>query len=446
VTVHDLKAAFARIGLEPSRKLGQSFLIDDDLSNWIVDQLDIGEDDDVVEVGPGFGALTQFLGNRGKSLTLIEKDGRLARRLGSEYADNSRVDVRHMDAVQADLRPWFRDGGCLLIGNLPYSAGSEILRTFLDVPTPVKRAVIMVQKEVGDRLCADPSIRAYGGMSVRLQARWHIRPLKTVGPEPFFPQPAVDSTILLFEPQAAGQFAPFSGEALDRLVARGFSQRRKQLRKNIGLEGEVWSSICEKIGAPETVRAEQLSVEQWITLSDLVDDHPGKSGAQSATELFDVVDRENVVTGQAERGEVHAKSLLHRAVHMFVFNKSGELYLSRRSHLKDTHPGRWGSSAAGHLDSGEDYQSAALRELEEELRISPRDALKRLLALPASSETDQEFIELYACRPSGKIRTHGSEISGGRYFPLDLIDDWMAARPDDFTPGFRTCFTTWRHG
>ena len=446
MTVDHLKTEFAKIGLEPSRKLGQSFLTDDPLSSWIVDQLEIGDDDDVVEVGPGFGALTQFLAGQGKSLTLIEMDGRLAHRLGALYADDARIDVRHMDAVQADIRPWFRGGGCKLIGNLPYSAGSEILRTFLDVPTPVKRAVIMVQKEVGDRLCADPSIRAYGGMSIRLQARWNIRRLKTVGPEPFFPRPAVDSTILLFEPQAAGRFPPFSGEELDRLVARGFAQRRKQLRKNLGLEGDAWTGVCQAIGVPETVRAEQLSVEQWVILSDLVDDHPGKAGAQSAAEMFDVVDERDEVTGQAERGKVHAEGLLHRAVHMFVFNKAGELYLSLRSHLKDTHPGRWGSSAAGHLDAGESYADAALRELDEELKIAPKDALKRLLKLPAGPETDQEFVELFACRPSGKVRTHGSEIAGGRYFPLELIDQWMAARPDDFTPGFRSCFTAWRHG
>ncbi len=446
MTVDDLKTAFAKIGLQPSRKLGQSFLTDDDLSSWIVDQLEITADDDVIEVGPGFGALTQFLADKGNSLTLIEKDGRLAHLLGCQYAEDTRVDVRHMDAVQADIRPWFRGGGCLLIGNLPYSVGSEILRTFLDVPTPVKRAVIMVQKEVGDRLCADHTIRAYGAMSVRLQARWNIRRLKTVGPEPFFPRPAVDSTILLFEPQAAGKFPPFSGEALDRLVSRGFSQRRKQLRKNLGLDGEEWTAICQTIDVPETVRAEQLSVEQWVILSELVDDHPGKAGAQSATEIFDVVDEQDQVTGQAERGKVHAEGLLHRAVHMFVFNKAGELYLSLRSHLKDTHPGCWGSSAAGHLDAGESYADAAVRELDEELKVSPKEALKSLLKLPAGPETDQEFVELFACRPSGKIRTHGSEIAGGRYFPLELIDEWMAARPDDFTPGFRTCFMTWRHG
>ena len=195
-----LKEAFAEIDLQPSRKLGQSFLTDDDFSAWIVEQLEIAAEDSVIEVGSGFGALTEHLAGRCRSLTLIEKDGRLARRLAEQFATEASIEVRHADAVAADVRPWFVEGGVKLIGNLPYSVGSEILRTFLAPPSPVKRAVIMLQKEVGARLCAEPGTRAFGAFSVRMQARWKIRHLRTVGPELFYPQPAVDSSILSFEP------------------------------------------------------------------------------------------------------------------------------------------------------------------------------------------------------------------------------------------------------
>jgi 16S rRNA (adenine1518-N6/adenine1519-N6)-dimethyltransferase len=448
VNSDQLQEAFAELDLQPSRKLGQSFLTDDEFSAWIVDQLAITKDDSVIEVGPGFGALTEHLAGRCRSLTLIEKDGRLAKRLDDLFAEDPTIEMQHGDAVAADVRPWFVEGGVKLIGNLPYSAGSEILRTFLAAPTPVTRAVIMVQKEVGERLCAAPGSRAFGAFSVRMQARWKIRHLRTVGPEPFYPRPAVDSSILCFEPLDPGSLPPFSGEAFDSLVARGFSHRRKQLRKNLNIEPEDWAALSEKLGFPVTVRAEEISLESWVALSDELDDHPGKAGAQSDKEMFDVVDDDDAVVRQEQRALVHAQGLLHRAVHMFVFNKTGELYLARRSHLKDTHPRRWGSSAAGHLDAGEDYETAASRELQEELRILPKDKMVRLLKLPASADTDQEFVELFACRPAagGKIRTHGSEVAEGRYFPLDLIDQWMAARPDDFTPGFRACYQAWRHG
>ena len=443
-----LQEAFAEIDLQPSRKLGQSFLTDEEFSAWIVEQLEMAPEDAVVEVGPGFGALTEHLAGRCCSLTLIEKDGRLAQRLAEQYATEASIEVERADAVAADVRPWFVEGGVKLIGNLPYSAGSEIMRTFLAPPSPVKRAVIMVQKEVGERLCAGPGTRAFGAFSVRMQARWKIRHLRTVGPELFYPRPAVDSSILSFEPLEPGSLPPFSGEAFDSLVARGFSQRRKQLRKNLNIDPEDWAPLCEKLEVLPTIRAEELPLVKWIALSDELDDHPGKAGAQSGGELFDVVDDNDQVIRQEKRAVVHAEGLLHRAVHIFVFNKTGELYLARRSHLKDCHPGRWGSSAAGHLDAGEDYADCAVRELEEELRVSPKDEMVSLLKLPASADTDQEFVELFACRPAagGKIRTHGSEVAEGRYFPLDLIDRWMNARPEDFTPGFRSCFRAWRHG
>jgi 16S rRNA (adenine1518-N6/adenine1519-N6)-dimethyltransferase len=448
VNSDQLQEAFAEIDLQPSRKLGQSFLTDDAFSAWIVEQLELHAEDDVIEVGPGFGALTEHLAGRCRGLTLIEKDGRLANRLREQYAADASIDVQHADAVAADVRPWFVEGGVKLIGNLPYSAGSEILRTFLAPPTPVNRAIIMVQKEVGERLCAQPGTRAFGAFSVRMQARWKIQNLRTVGPDLFYPRPAVDSSILSFEPVAPGSLPPFSGEAFDSLVARGFSQRRKQLRKNLNIDPDDWERLCEKLELASTVRAEEVPLLKWIALSDHLDDHPGKAGAQSDSELFDVVDEQDQVVRQEERSVVHAEGCLHRAVHIFVFNKAGELYLARRSHLKDTHPGRWGSSAAGHLDAGEDYADCGVRELEEELRVSPKDGMVSLLKLPASDETDQEFVELFACRPAAgaKIRTHGSEVAAGRHFPLDLIDRWMAARPDDFTPGFRSCFRAWRHG
>ena len=443
-----LQEAFAEIDLQPSRKLGQSFLTDEAFSAWIVEQLGMASEDAVVEVGPGFGALTEHLAGRCRSLALIEKDGRLAQRLAEQYATEASIEVECADAVAADVRPWFVEGGVKLIGNLPYSAGSEIMRTFLAPPSPVKRAVIMVQKEVGERLCAEPGTRAFGAFSVRMQARWKITHLRTVGPELFYPRPAVDSSILSFEPLEPGSLPAFSGEAFDSLVARGFSQRRKQLRKNLNIDPEDWVPLCEKLEVLPTIRAEELPLVKWIALSDELDDHPGKAGAQSDSERFDVVDDDDQVIRQEERAVVHAEGLLHRAVHVFVFNKAGELYLARRSHLKDSHPGRWGSSAAGHLDAGEDYADCAVRELEEELRVSPKGEMVSLLKLPASADTDREFVELFACRPAAgaKIRTHGSEVAEGRYFPLDLIDRWIDARPEDFTPGFRSCFRAWRHG
>ena len=127
--------------------------------------------------------------------------------------------------------------------------------------------------------------------------------------------------------------------------------------------------------------------------------------AANPEELFDVVDRNDQVVGQAPRREVHAKGLLHRATHVMVHNAQGQLFLQKRSMSKDTFPGCWDSSCSGHLDAGEDYATAARRELGEE--IGWHDAslpLRPLVRLPASPETGQEFIQIYLWGRSRAVR------------------------------------------
>ena len=119
-----------------------------------------------------------------------------------------------------------------------------------------------------------------------------------------------------------------------------------------------------------------------MELSNRLVPHPSAVGAQSGDELFDVVDENDEVVAQASRAEVHREEKLHRAVHVFLFNRSGELFLQQRSLLKDSHPGKWDSSASGHLDSGEDYAAAAERELAEELMVRPASPLESICKIP----------------------------------------------------------------
>jgi len=149
------------------------------------------------------------------------------------------------------------------------------------------------------------------------------------------------------------------------------------------------------------------------------------------------------VQGRMNRRAIHREKKLHRAVHVFLNNKSGELYLQRRSAFKDTHAGKWDSSASGHVDPGESYHDCAVRELREELWARAKGDLTRVLRIEASEATDLEFIEVFQAELAGKIRVHTSEISGGRFFAIDEIEKWIAARPEDFATGFKTCFQAW---
>lgn len=167
--------------------------------------------------------------------------------------------------------------------------------------------------------------------------------------------------------------------------------------------------------------------------------------ADDASELFDVVDSADRVIGTAPRGEVHRQGLLHRAVHILIKRANGDLFLQKRSAAKDTHPLKWDSSASGHLDAGESYAAAAVRELEEELGIVGAEPVF-LAKIAAGPDTDKEFVEVYGLRREGPFRLHPGEISGGRWVAPEELSAWIERDPDAFAPGFRTvlqCVRYW---
>jgi isopentenyldiphosphate isomerase len=178
--------------------------------------------------------------------------------------------------------------------------------------------------------------------------------------------------------------------------------------------------------------------------------------AQRGDEVFDVVDANDVVTGQATRREVHARGLWHRAVHVLVFapvnetercaageqsSASGgrQVFLQKRSMAKDTAPGCWDSSCSGHVDAGEDYAEAAVRELREEigLVLSGPEALTPLFKLPASAETGGEFVWVYQLHSRGPFALHPAEIERGEWWQAEELTRAVAERPGEFARAFR---------
>ncbi|ATC62814.1 NUDIX hydrolase [Nibricoccus aquaticus] len=163
--------------------------------------------------------------------------------------------------------------------------------------------------------------------------------------------------------------------------------------------------------------------------------------AQRGDEVFDVVDANDVVVGQATRREVHAKGLWHRAVHVLVFESGGsaKVFLQKRSMAKDTAPGRWDSSCSGHLDAGEDYAVAAVRELGEEigLRVSGPEALTEVLRLTATADTGWEFVRVYRTESAGPFSLHPAEIERGEWWAVEDVTRAVAERPGEFARAFR---------
>lgn len=157
--------------------------------------------------------------------------------------------------------------------------------------------------------------------------------------------------------------------------------------------------------------------------------------ADNPDEIFDVVDSSDRVVGTARRADVHSKGLLHRAVHLIVVRGNGDVFLQKRSMGKDSYPGRWDSSSSGHLDSGEGYESAAQRELEEELGITSSN-IKQIGSLPASVETGNEFVRIYKAEHEGPFTLHPGEIDDGRWVSVPSLQNWIDSEPEDFAPCF----------
>lgn len=438
----EIKGILAGVGVQPSRQLGQNFLTDPAVAADIVAALEIDAGDCVVEVGPGTGALTRHVAGKPRKLVLVEFDARLAAHLQTDFAGDPTVQVIHADAANLDLRPFFREGGVKFLGNLPYSAGGAILKNFFNRPSPVSRGVVMLQKEFVDRMLAGPGSKDYGLLSLRLQSEWNLRRVFNVPPECFVPRPRIDSTVVAIEPLAPGTYPPFDARLFDSLIRRGFSQRRKQLHKQLPEDIRPWPELAAMLGVSAAARGEQLTVRQWIELTRLCDPHPLMDVAQKDDEIFDVVDATDNPVGRERRAVVHAGNLLHRAVHILVFDKHGQVFLQKRSRLKDKHPGAWDSSAAGHLDAGEDYDACAIRELEEELGITGATP-RRVMKINASEATGWEHVWLYRVDWNGRIHFPCAEIEAGLWLPPAEIDQWIAARPRDFAPGFIEC---WKNG
>lgn len=153
-------------------------------------------------------------------------------------------------------------------------------------------------------------------------------------------------------------------------------------------------------------------------------------------EMFDQVDAEDRPIAQVPRSVVHARNLLHRSVHVLVFDGRGHVFLQKRSMSKDQCPGMWGTSCAGHVDAGEEYDSAARREYLEELGVEPPE-LEKVAKLAPSRQTGYEFVWIYRCTYEGAFILNPEEIERGEWLPVAGLAEMMAGRPREYTPSLR---------
>jgi 16S rRNA (adenine1518-N6/adenine1519-N6)-dimethyltransferase len=257
----------------PRKRFGQNFLVDRHYIERIVAAIHPAPGDNMVEIGPGLGALTRPLLDRLERLTVIEIDRDLAARLSAEFAPD-RLSMHSADALAFDFSTLGRD--LRVIGNLPYNISSPMLFHLAQFEASLRDMTVMLQREVVQRMAATPATADYGRLSVMLQARFRIERLFIVPPGAFRPTPLVDSAIARLTPLSAAR-PEIDDEALfARVVAAAFGQRRKTLRnalKSLATEAEL-----EREGISPGARGETLSVADFVRLSNALAQTAARAG------------------------------------------------------------------------------------------------------------------------------------------------------------------------
>lgn len=260
----DIARLLERHGLQPSRALGQNFVTDPNTVARIVRLAGIGPGDHVVEIGPGLGSLSVALVGAGAELVAVEVDRYLIPALSEVLAGTS-ARVVNGDARQVDWGPLLSSAPqWKVVANLPYNIATPLLLDLLDERPELTSYLVMVQREVGERLAAGPGSRVYGIPSVRVAYWGRAEVVGRVPASVFHPRPRVDSVLVRIErePEPTVDAEP---RLLFDLVRAGFAQRRKMLRRS--LAGRVTPEAFERAGVEPTARAEDLSVQQWAALS-----------------------------------------------------------------------------------------------------------------------------------------------------------------------------------
>lgn len=259
-------------GRRPLKALGQNFLIDGNIIEKIISAADIHPEDSVLEIGPGRGALTEIMARRAGRLVLIEFDHALAAVLKKRYEQDPRVTVIDADVLTVDLGEVLSSASSWkVVANLPYNISTAVLFRLMEIRTRLTRMVLMLQKEVGDRLVAPPDCKDYGVTTVLLGVWFDMHREFLVSPGCFHPSPKVDSAVLSFVPLAEPRVAIGDERVFKRVVKAAFGMRRKTLYNCLKsaelVPSEEILQLFTDCGIDGKRRGETLSMEEFATLS-----------------------------------------------------------------------------------------------------------------------------------------------------------------------------------
>jgi 16S rRNA (adenine1518-N6/adenine1519-N6)-dimethyltransferase len=245
-----------RYKIKPIKRLGQNFLIDKQVIKKVIRAANLHSRDIVLEIGPGTGVLTQEIAKTVKKVIAVEKDPRMCKVLEKALKDFKNVEIINTDILNYQLQTT----NYKLIANLPFYIAAPVIRKFLEIKNPPKEMILIIQKEVAQRICAKPPKMSILAVSVQFYAKPKI--ISYVSKKSFYPQPKVDSAIIKITPCAKPSLAQ-NKDKFFRIVKAGFSHPRKQLVNNLPKNLNINKKLQQS-------RAENLSIDDWIDLSKMV--------------------------------------------------------------------------------------------------------------------------------------------------------------------------------
>lgn len=277
--IQDIKTAelVKKYNFKFSKSLGQNFLIDDLVPRDIVAGAEVDENDLVIEIGPGVGTLTAQLLNKAKKVVAIELDNDLIPILNQEIGDNPKFTLIHKDALKVNFNEIIgEEKSVKLVANLPYYVTTPIIVKLLKEGYNFKSLTIMIQKEVAERMNADPGNKDYGSLSLLVQYYCNTKIVRRVPPQCFIPRPKVDSIVIRLDKLSEPKVKVENEKLFFDIIRNSFNMRRKTLWngvKNIGLSKENLELAFNEANIDPKRRGETLTIEEFATLSDKINQY-----------------------------------------------------------------------------------------------------------------------------------------------------------------------------
>ena len=276
MNINEVKQILTKYDVSVKKQFGQNFLMDNNIINKICDVSNVSKEVNVIEIGPGLGFLTQELKQRANKVMCYEIDPEMVKVVTNRFENDENVIIKYQDFLKAnidnDIEKYLSDKPVIVVANLPYYITTAILIKILEESKYVKQMTVMMQLEVADRICGKPSTKDYNSLSVLMQYYTTCKLAIKVGKMCFYPEPNVDSAVVLIKHKEEILNAAVNEEYFKKFNRIVFAQRRKTLANNLksgfGYKKELIEEILIKNNIPLTIRTEALSVEQIVHLSN----------------------------------------------------------------------------------------------------------------------------------------------------------------------------------